>query len=77
MSDSFDLDTVLCQPRLPLPLVRKMLFDGHPEFRRMVWVVSVGKLVDNDILRDPRREQDCFLVKEYPSSSTERSPAIA
>lgn len=47
-----------------------MLFDGHPEFRRMVWIVSVGKLMDDDILRNPRGQEDRLPVKGYVSYKT-------
>ena len=63
-----NLDTIFRQPSFAPPPIREMLLDLDPEVGGMVRIETVNKLMDHDILGNPRWQENGLPVEKHPST---------
>src|SRR5260370_31556887 len=68
---------VLPQPFLALSVVRHDLVNLVPESFRVIEVVEVAQLVDNDVVDDSRGSHHALPVKRKIALRRNRSPSVA
>ena len=66
--EPLNLDAIFRQPSFAPAPIREMLLDLDPEVGGMVWIETVNKLMDHDVLGDPRWQENGLPVERHPAT---------